>query len=107
MTTDFDAQLQTDMAECFTGSDEFEESVTWRTAAGVETDGILMIGQEYLGAVDEKTQSAFILPILDVDGIDRGDTIIRANGEVWTVVDVSQRDVAASNVRAALPQLTT
>lgn len=107
MPTDFETQMQTDMAECFTGSDEFEESVTYTSPAGVVTSGILAVYQEYLGAIDEKTQAVFIVPTASVADPERGATITRSNGEVWTVIDVSQRDVAASNVRAALPQLTT
>ena len=107
MPTDFDEQLQTDMAEAFTGNGEFEETVTVTTAAGTVYSGVLAVFQEYLGAIDEKTQAVFIVPTASVADPERGATITRSNGEAWTVIDVSQRDVAASNVRAALPQLTT
>ena len=106
MTTDFEAQLQTDMAECFTGSDEFEETVTVTTADGTVYSAVLAVIQEYLGAIDEKTQFAVILPIADVPLGDRASTFTRANGDVLDVIDVSQRDAAAVNYRAVLAQET-
>jgi hypothetical protein len=99
-------QMVTDMAT-FTSVDEFGELVTVTSPAGTATANVPASFQEYLGAQDEKTQGPFIMPIASVPSIDRGWTITRANGDVWTVTDVSQRDVAAVNCRAALPQLTT
>lgn len=106
MPTDFETQMQTDMADVFTNTDDFGELVTWRTAAGTSTAGLAVVGQEYLGAIDEKTQKVFILQSADAEDIDRGDAIIDANGNgnEWTVIDVSQRDAAAVNVRCVLPQ---
>ena len=104
MTTDFEAQLQTDMAEAFTGNGEFEETVTVTTAAGTVYSGVLAVLQEYLGAIDDKTQFAVILPIADVPLGDRASKITRPNGDILVVVDVSQRDAAAVNYRAVLAQ---
>jgi hypothetical protein len=107
MPTDFDTQLIADVAGCFTGRSEFEETVTYTTPGGTATSGVLTVYQEYLGAIDEKTQAVFILPVATIANPERGATITRSSGEVWQVIDVSQRDVAAVNVRAVLPQLTT
>jgi len=96
-------QMVTDMAT-FTNVDEFGELVTWTTAAGTATSGIPASYQEYLGAIDEKTQAVFIMPIASVAGIDRGDFVTRPDASRWTVIDISQRDVAAVNCRAVLAQ---
>lgn len=107
MPTDFETQMATDLSGCMLSLGEFEETVTYTTPGGTATSGVKTVYQEYLGAIDEKTQAVFILPVATIANPERGATITRTSGEVWTVIDVSQRDTAAVNCRAVLPQLTT
>lgn len=104
----FEEQMQTDLA-AMCDADEFGEVVTVTSPAGVAVTGIAASYQEYIGAIDEKTQAVFILPAASFDEDDdlRGYSITRANGEIWTVIDMSQRDAAAFNCRAIRPQLVT
>lgn len=102
----FEEQMATDLSNIL-AAEEFEETVTYTTPSGTATSGVKTVYQEYLGAIDEKTQAVFILPVATISSPVRGATITRTNGEVWTVIDVSQRDAAASNCRAVLPQLST
>lgn len=102
----FATQMATDIANILSAS-EFEETVTYTTPSGTATSDVKTVYQEYIGAIDEKTQAVFILPVATIASPERGATITRSNGEVWTIIDVSQRDSAAANCRAALPQLTT
>lgn len=103
MPTSFDTQMASDLASILAAG-EFEEAVTYTTPGGSATTGVKVVYQEYLGAIDEKTQAVFIVPVATIAAPERGATITRSNGEVWTVIDVSQRDAAASNVRAVLAQ---
>jgi hypothetical protein len=101
----FDEQMQTDLGT-MCSADEFGETVTVTSPAGVATSSVLASYQEYIGAIDEKTQAVFILPAASFsETIDmRGYTITRSNGEIWTVIDMSQRDAAAFNCRAIRAQ---
>ena len=102
----FSAQMATDFEDAFADADEFGEVVTVTSPAGVATSNVQAQFTEYLGAQDEKTQGAWILPVATVPTVDRDWTITRTNGDKWQVTDVSQRDAACLNVRAALPQVT-
>lgn len=102
----FQDALTTDMTACFLKTDEFAETVSWRDVSAGATTSITTVYQEYLGAIDEKTQAVFIVPVATAALMDRGDELTRTNGEVWQVIDLSQRDGQAMNVRAILPQTT-
>ncbi len=104
MTT-FSDQMVTDFEQVFADANDFGETVSLTSPAQVTTTGIQTVYAEWIGAIDEKTQAVFQLPA-DC-GAYRLWRITRTNGEIWTIIDLSQRDAACMNARAVLPQETT
>lgn len=102
----FEEQMATDLESVHLSADDFGELVTYTTPGGTATTSVKAVYQEYLGAIDEKTQAVFIVPISQVATPVRAAKITRTNGEVWKVIDVSQKDTAAANLRAVLAQET-